>query len=207
MKYIYYALLLSGLGILILRRPRLDKRLYLFIPLLFFTIVTELISDLKEAYFLYHINQAIGCTLLCTYYFLLFPTSRYRNLILLSLVLYLTYFTGFFIRHPSQFVNFDPVDFVAEGVLITLFSLYYLIDLSMNSGDVHYRRLPHFWIASGNLLFYSGASLFMAFAFQLRTTNPALYTELSYIAYFLNLVVYSAYIKAFLCHLPEKTLS
>ena len=205
MKYIYYALLVTGLCILLLRREKLDKRLYFFIPLLFFIIVTELISDWKGAYFVYHINQAIGFTLLCAYYSSIF--TRRRMWVWGSLLIYLVYFTEFFIKAPDRFFSYDPIDFVAEGVFITMFSLYYLVELYRSSGQVRFAQQPHFWIVSGNLLFYSGSALFMGFAFRLRAYRPDLYVELGYIVQVLNLVLYSIYIKAFLCRREEKILN
>ncbi|MHA4811548.1 hypothetical protein ACX0G9_25860 [Flavitalea flava] len=204
MKYIYYFLLVSGLVILILRRKRIDRRLLLFGPLYFFNIVTELITDLTDTYFYYHINQAIGCFLLFLYYFLLFRENRYRKWIWVAFGLYLSFFTIYFIRYPAYFFNFDPIDFVVEGVFITLFSLYYLVDLYRSEEQLRFFQYPHFWVASGNLLFYSGASLFMGFAFTLLKKDRPLYDELSYIVYFLNLILYSIYIKGFLCHLQGK---
>jgi len=204
MKYIYYALLLSGLLILLIRRKHLDRSLLLFIPFYFSDIVTELGSDLYHAYFLYHINQTIGCGLLCTYYYLLLRKARYGKWIWVGFGLYLLFFAGYFLYYPSRFLRFDPIDFVVEGVFITLFSLYYLIDLYRSEEQPRISQFAHFWITAVNLLFYSGASFFMGFAYTLNAHDRTLYTQLSYIVYFLNLILYSIYIKAFLCPLPAK---
>jgi hypothetical protein len=207
MKYIYYVLLLSGLCILLVRRDKVDRRLLLFIPLLFFAIVTELSYDLWRSFFVYHIYQGIECTLLCAYYYLLLQRKPFRRWILLAWLAYLCYFTAFFIHFPQRFFHYDPIDFVVEDVFVTIFSLYYLIDLYRSDEEVQIFQHPHFWITAGNLLFYAGASLFMGLAFTLMTQNKTWYLQLGNIVKFLNLVLYFIYIKAFLCHSPEKALA
>lgn len=211
MKYIYYALLLSGLAITIIRWRRLDRSLRLFAPLYIAILVTQAIYDkqatpdeMRKVVFVYHINQAVGTTLLFSYYYLLLAKNRLGKLIWVALALYLVYFTAYFIRFPAVFLKFDPIDFVVEGAFITLFSLYYLIELYRSQEQVRFFSYPHFWFAAGNLIFYSGASFFMGFALTLSKSNKALYTQLMPIAEVLNLMLYSIYIKGLLCPSPEK---
>jgi hypothetical protein len=199
MKYIYYALLLSGLIITLIRWKRLDRSLHLFAPLYVAILITEVTADLTRTYFLYHINQAISCIILYSYYYLLFAGNGYRKWIWVALLLYSAFFTAWFIRFPALFFGFDPIDFVVEGVFLTLFSLGYLIELYRSQEQLQFSRHPHFWIAVGNLLFYSGASFFMGFAFTLLKVNRTLYVQLSYIVQVLNLILYSIYIKGLLC--------
>ena len=205
MKYIYYALLLSGLAIVLIRWKLLGRSLHLFAPLYISILLTEFVSDLTKTYFLYHINQAIDCGLLCLYYYLLFEDDPLRKWIWSAYLLYLGFFTAYFIRFPANFFGFDPIDFVMMGVFLTLFSLYYLVGLYRNEEQLPFLRHSHFWIVVGNLLFYSGASFFMGFAFTLLKINKTLYIELSYIVQVLNLLLYSIYIKGLLCPpLPVK---
>jgi hypothetical protein len=200
MKYIYYTLLLSGLFILFWRWTRLDRSLHLFLPIYLFDIVTEIATDLsKSSYFMYHIDQTVSCYLLCRYYFLILENNARRQWVWIGFLLYICFSAIYFFQNPNNLVKYDPIDFVAEGVLITTFSLYYLIDLYRSGIQTRLSQHPHFWISAANLLFYSGASLFMGFAFTLLRQNLALYTELSFIVQFLNLMLYSIYIKAFLC--------
>jgi hypothetical protein len=202
MKYVYYALLLAGLLILLIRWKKIDRRLYIFLPLYLFTIATEIFSDARQVYFLYHINQSVGCLLFCIYYASLFSRPFVKRLVAICFLIYLGYFIYYFTRYPDNFFAFDPIDFVIEGVFITAFSLYYLVDLYRNSSGIAISQHPHFWIVTGNLLFYSGSAFFMGFAFYLARNNRVLYTQMSYIVYFLNLMIYSLYIKAFLCRSP-----
>lgn len=170
-----------------------------------FTLATELSTDVfAGAYFLYHINQALGCFLLCLYYFLLFRRRMMQNIVRICFILYLAFVSYYFLHHPKYFLAFDPIDFVVEGVFISFFSVYYLIELYQGDDSVLFSRNAHFWMAVGNLLFYSGASIFMGFAFTLGRSDSHLYRQLSYIVYFLNLLLYSIYIKAFLCRWPMR---
>jgi hypothetical protein len=202
MKYVYYALLLAGLLILLVRWKKIDRRLYIFLPLYLCIIVTEIFSDTSKAYFLYHINQSIGFLLFCIYYASLFSKLWVKRLVAICFLIYLGYFIYYFTRYPANFFSYDPIDFVVEGVFITAFSLFYLVDLYRNSSGIKFGQHPHFWIVIGNLLFYSGSAFFMGFAFTLAKNDRVLYTQLSYIVYALNFMIYSLYIKAFLCRLP-----
>lgn len=215
MKYIYYALLLSGLAITIIRWRRLDRSLHLFVPLYIAALVTQAIVDKAISdkaivdkttvpLFLYHINQAIETILLFSYYYLLLAETRLSKWIWVALALYLVYFTAYFIRFPTVFFKFDPIDLVVEGAFITLFSLYYLIELYRSQEQVRFFNYPHFWIAAGNLIFYSGASFFMGFAHTLSKNDKTLYAQLAPIVEVLNLMLYSIYIKGLLCPSPEK---
>jgi hypothetical protein len=204
MKYIYYALLLSGLFLLLIKWKRLDNLVHLFAPIYIFTLLTEAGCDLYKIYFPYHINQTLDCFFLFLYYFLLLRKKAIRAVIVAGFVLYLLFFSLYFLRNPKYFFTFDPIDFVVEGVFITLFSVYYLINLYLNDDPVDLNENSHFWISIGNLFFYAGAAFFMGYAYTLIKKNPSLYVYLSYIVFFLNLLLYSLYIKAFLCPSPAK---
>jgi hypothetical protein len=206
MKYIYYALIFAGLLILLIRWNKVDKRLHLFAPLLTLAILTELIGDWQRIYYVTHVYQFIEFALLTTYYFLILAGSRLQRWVWLGLVAYLLYFGAFFIRFPNHFTLYDPVDFVAEGVFITGFSLYYLVELYRRDERVRLSHHPHFWIASVNLVFYSGTAFFMGMAYTLWKKNAFLYDQLGLIVKLLNLTLYIVYIKAFLCRLPERSL-
>lgn len=207
MKYIYYALLTLTLLILLVRWKKVDHRLYLFIPLLALSIITELIGDLCRVYYVYHIYQTVEFALLTTYYFLILDGSRFQKWVWVALGAYLLYFSAFFIRRTDHFVHYDPVDFVAEGVFITIFSLYYLVELYRRDERVHLSHHPHFWIVSINLVFFSGTAFFMGMAYTLWKNNASLYNQLGLIVKILNLTLYIVYIKAFLCHSPEKSMA
>lgn len=204
MKIIYYALLLSGLCILLVRWKKVDKAVHLFLPLYFSTIITELVVGWYNQFFLYHINQAIECFLLCFYYFLLFKNKYARQFVVAYFIIYLGFFSFYFIKQPEYFFNYDPIDFVAEGAFICIFSVLFLIELYRSNEEVIINRNPHFWISVGNLFFYSGASFFMGFALNMLKGNTHLYMQLRYIVDFLNLLLYSLYIKAFLCNSTVK---
>jgi len=207
MKYIYYVLLVLALLTLVIRWKRVDGRLLLFIPVLSLAILTELIGEMPGVYYVYHLYQAIEFMLLTAYYYLILDGSRFRQWVWVALAAYLVYFTAFFIRYPDHFTHYDPVDFVAEGVFITAFSLFYLVELYRREEQVGLSSHPHFWIASANLVFYSGTAFFMGIAYTLWKKNVPLYNQLGLIVKILNLTLYTVYIKAFLCRLPEKSMA
>src|ERR1700722_11192855 len=163
MKYLYYLLLLSGLIILLIRWKKLDGSLHIFVPIYLFDITTEIATDLsKRCYFLYHIDLTVSCFFLCRYYYLLLKDSKFKKLVWVGFMVYLVFFSIYSMRNPANFfIYFDPIDFVVEGVFITMFSLYYLVDLYRSGFQTRLSGHAHFWVSAGNLLYYSGASFFM----------------------------------------------
>jgi hypothetical protein len=205
LKYIYYLLLLSGCFILIIRYKQLDRLLHIFIPLYLFNIITQGLYDSLTQYKIntypfYHFNQLISCFLLSLYYYsLLQKRVFYQRFVIIGFLVFILYFLYHFIYSISNLKTLDFSDFVVEGVFICVYVVFYLLELYNTNTHIILNKNPHFWISIGNLIFFSGCTLVMGFLNNLRKDYKELYHELVYINYFLNLLLYSFYIKAFLC--------
>lgn len=209
LKYIYYALLLSGFLILLYRRKKLGSIILYFIPLYFFNLTTQLANDILlpkqvNTFPLYHINQFISALLLHAYYFALLEKKSYKRIVLLGFTCFVLYFGYHFVYQFANIRTIDFSDFVVEGLFVCVYVALYLLELYRKDDIVILNRNPHFWIAIGNLIFFSGCMFIMGFSNYLRQNNIELYAKLVYINYFLNLLLYSLYIKAFLCHSEMK---
>ncbi len=207
LKYIYYFLLISGLLLLLVRSNKLDSILLFFIPIYIFNLVTEFVSDSFSIYYPYHINQTLGCYLLYCYYYKLFQTTKARIFVITGVIVYSIFFAYYFVYKSKNFYIFNPADFVVEGIFVSIFAVLYLIKLYQSNHAVILKKEAHFWISIANLFFFSGCIFFMGFLNYLREHQKDLYHQLVYISYFLNLMLYLLYIKAFTCSPQPKKLS
>ena len=199
LKFIYYALLLSGFLIILIRWRKLDSILHIFGPVYFFTLITEIYCDFFKVYFPYHINQTIGYFFLCLYYYHLFYKKRNRKIVLAGFGIYLMYFYYYFIYHSENFNIFNPADFVVEGIFVSIFSVLILIEFYERTDIIIFKNNPHFWLVVANLFFFSGCLILMGCLHYLDRYQKDLYHQVVYISYVLNLLFYSLYIKAFTC--------
>jgi len=209
LKYVYYFLLLSGFLILLIRRKKLGSLFIFFFPLYFFNLATQIANDVLihqkvNTFPFYHINQFIGALLLNAYYYLLLEKRTYRNIVLAGFSCFAFYFAYHFLYHIENIRTIDFSDFVVEGLFICVYVVAYLLELYRKDVIVILKQNPHFWISIGNLIFFSGCMFIMGFSNYLRQNDIELYARLVYINYFLNLLLYSLYIKAFLCNSETK---
>lgn len=212
LKYVYYALLLSGFAILLIRRKKLGSIVTFFLPLYFFNVVTQSANDLLMAHKVntfpfYHVNQFIGALLLHGYYYTILEKRSYKNIVIAGFSCFALYFGYHFLYRFGNILTMDFSDFVVEGLFICIYVVLYLLELYRKDVIVILNKNPHFWISIGNLIFFSGCMFIMGFSNYLRGNNHALYARLVYINYFLNLLLYSLYIKAFLCKSETKKSS
>jgi len=205
LKYIYYILLVSGFLILLIKRKKLDTLFFYFFPLYFFILLTQITSDILVPYGIktypyYHINQYIGASIFNAYYFSLLHRKSNKRFVIIGFVLFTLYFVYHFLYRIENIFNSDFSDFALEGLFICIYVVLYLLELYRKDDVVILNKTPHFWISIGNLIFFSGCIFIMGFSSYVIKN----YTKLFYINYFLNLLLYSLYIKAFTCNLATR---
>lgn len=205
LKYIYYGLLVSGFFILLFRRKKLDTLFNFFFPLYFFILLTQITSDILvsqgiKTYPYYHINQFIGAFLLNAYYFSLLREKKNRLFIVVGFLVFLLYYAYHFLYQIQNIFSSDFSDFALEGLFICIYVILYFMELYRKDEIILLQTKSHFWIAIGNLIFFSGCMFIMGFSSYIIKTNNKLF----YINYFLNLLLYSLYIKAFTCNSETK---
>jgi len=82
------------------------------------------------------------------------------------------------------------------GLSITFLSIYYFYNLFKQDIHIEILKDPAFWFVTGCLFFYATSTGVNAFFIQILNGN---YKIRYFILTFLNLIMYSCWIKAFLC--------
>ena len=206
-KWLYYAVMLLSLFLLLIRWRRLDSKLHIFLGILLAAFLTEKIHDLfypaPVSKYIYHVYQTVETILLCIYYYALFQLTRNRRIVLAGITIYLVYFLYDFVYHAQNLLTYKRTDMVIEGFIITIFSILYLIELYQKEQPVILKTHPHFWIVIANLLFYPITLVFYVFQFYLLKNSPD-YKILSIIPQITNIFLYAFYSIAFVCQMPMK---
>jgi hypothetical protein len=209
LKNVYYGLLLSGFTILLIRRRKLGSIFPIFGALYFFNLVTQITFDIVSPMKingvpLFHINQFIGSLLLHSYYYITLRNTLNKQIVIAGFAFFTVYFGYHFVFHIENIFTVDFSDFVVEGIFLCVYAVLHLLETYRSNTIISPARNLHFWLSTGNLIFFSGCTFVMGFLNYLKQNNLELYSKVAYINYFLNLLLYSLYIKAFLCDLEPK---
>ena len=81
-------------------------------------------------------------------------------------------------------------------VLITI----YFLQLANSDTIKKYRSEPFFWVCLGLAIFYAGTFPFYAMPKTIANNNPDLFMFFSWLIIVCNYIMYSLFIKGFLCH-------
>lgn len=204
LKKIYYLLILINIIILIINIRKIKKPYFIFTILLPLVLATQLLGDLSKVYQfnrypVFHIYIPAEFCLLCIYYYHVFKTKSKKKLVLLSALFFIISLAVWYSLYPQSFYTSGFIDFVLLSIILFIFTVAYFVEEITNEDEFNYYQNPSFWLNLGNLFFYTGCLLIMGFNNYLERFHPALSQKLIYINYCLNLVLYSFYIKAFLC--------
>ena len=206
-KNIYYCIMLISLLLLIIRWRKLDHAVKLLFWVIAAAFVTEKISDLSYpallSIYIHHIYQVIESVILSLYYFQLFKEKRNRLIVKIGFLFFCIYYFATFILNKDNFYSSETSDLVVNCVLITVYSVLYLIELYRGYQPVVLKTLPHFWIVIGNLMFYSVTIVYYVFQLYL-IKNSTFYQQLSLIPQIANLLVYTFYSIAFVCQISMR---
>lgn len=83
------------------------------------------------------------------------------------------------------------------GISVTLLSLYYYFSLFKQDTYIEILKEPAFWFVTGCLIFYATSTGVNAFFLQILDGNHKIRY---FVLTFLNLFMYSCWMKAFICH-------
>lgn len=211
LKKIYYLLIIINIIVLVISIRKTKKPYFIFIILLPLVLITQILGDLNEVYEfnrypIFHIYIPVEFALLSAYYFNFFKSKSKKKLVLLSSLLFTVSLSTWYLLYPQSFFKSSFMDFVLLSLFIIIFTIVYFVEEINNEDEIRYFQKPSLWINLGNLFFYTGCLLIMGFNNYLERFYPSLSQKLIYINYSLNLVLYSFYIKAFLCIWTAKKL-
>ena len=204
---IYFLLLLSGFFLLLTRWKKLDTGLNIFLYLYVTVLIIEILAFFLSMPFIYHIEQLIEYTCITIYYYRIINIDR-RNIILkIGSVAFYIFFFWYYVVIEQNFFSRNHVDSIVVGVLISLYSVVTLIKIYLSDEDTPIRDYSVFWISVANLVYYPSRLLALGYLEYLKLNK---YESLYYISIFinaiLNYILYTLYIKAFLCPRLTKKL-
>jgi hypothetical protein len=209
LKKIYYLLIVINIIILILSSKELKKPYFIFLALLPLVLVTQILGDLSKEYHfnrypIFHIYIPVEFGLLSIYYYQFFKHETKKKLVVVCSLFFGVSLPIGYLWHPHSFYDSSFIDFVLLALILIIYSISYFIEEIRFENEILYYQNPSFWINMGNLLFYTGCLFIMGFNNYLEHFYPSLSQKLIYINYSLNLLLYSFYIKGFLCILKAK---
>jgi peptidoglycan/LPS O-acetylase OafA/YrhL len=205
-KEVYYSLLYLSLFLLIIRRNKLESQHLWLIPLLVAALATEYIHDIAYpapiSKSIYHIYQFLEGLFLSLFYYSSSYTKRNKTIIKIGFSFYALFMMIEFFFDKNNFISTSGLDVSVGGFLITVYSILYLFELYQKDEDFELTRMSHFWVVSGNLIFYSITLVYYIFQQYLSKNSPH-YQELAMISMISNLILYLFYSIGFLC--PTQT--
>lgn len=206
LKDIYYAILSLSILTLLWRWKRVDRSLHIMLVLLVAAISTEKLHDtFYPAPFtkaMFHVYQIIETGILSWYYWCIFESERNKKIVVSGFAVFLLWFVFDYLLKTTNLFTYKRSDMNVEGVLVSIYSVLFLLERYAEKEPVVLKTFPHFWIVIANLMFYSVSLLFYVFQVYLLKQSPY-YKSLQIIPQIANLVLYSFYCIAFLC--PRST--
>src|SRR5688572_5972820 len=184
LRTVYYLLLLTGFLILIVRRRKLGSIFYVFLPLYFFNVASQITVEVliklgSNPFPPLHINQFIGSFLLHTYYYLTLRNKWNKAVVIAGFLSFTYYFVHHFLYLSGNLQAREFSDFTLEGLFVCIFSVLYLLELYRQDNIDLVSKNPHFWLSVGNLIFFSGCMFVMGLLDYLHQYSTELYTQLS----------------------------
>ena len=141
------------------------------------------------------------------FYFKTLEGDRIKKNVLPLGLLYLIFGTAnlIFIQDMAQL---DTYTIIFGGVIVVILSAMYFMQELKRKIPIVVQKQPLFWISLGAFLFHSVSLPYFIFINYLSRTNLPLAIALFNILLVLNILMYSFYLIAFLCHNPiRKKLS
>lgn len=202
-RYLYYLLLAIASAFAYIRSKN-DKRLEIICWLLFFSIVTESVSDYfrsfaeKKRYIPYHFYIPIEYCLVTFYFSRLLQIAWLKKLLIISIPIFIIF--SIIISTYFQGINELPSwQYNTEGTLIIIWCVISLFNLPMNP-DVNIFKTFQFWFCIAFMIMFSGQFFMNGFFNALKNTNPEVTKKLIFIVYYvLNYLFYTLIIFGLLC--------
>lgn len=204
-RYLYYILLIVAF-ILAYIRSKNDKTLLIICWLLFFSIVSETVSDYfrffaeTERYTPYHFYIPIEYCLVTFYSSRLLQKPWLKKLLIISIPFFILF--SIIISILQGINEFPSWQYNIEGTLIIIWCVLSLFNLPLNP-DVNIFKTFQFWFCIAFMLLFSGQFFMNGFFNSLKKTNPEITKKLIFIVYYvLNYVFYTLIIFGLLCSRP-----
>jgi hypothetical protein len=103
-----------------------------------------------------------------------------------------------------QVNTFHSITYAFGCLLIVTVCIYYFLELFQYSKSIDLKREPAFWMCSGLLFFYCCSFPLFGLLNFIHDVSGVIMRNLASIVMILNILLYSAFIVAFLCNLKAK---
>jgi hypothetical protein len=210
LRSLYLILLSSCFVAIIIRHKKLPKPFELFIPLLTLSLAVELIRFFLDennsiSSFFFSIYTPFEYSILSSFYFCVIKNIKVRYSILISIPIFIaiSVYIQFFIQTQNFFYKY--LDVLVQSPLICLWSLCVLFQISVDESEMYIKGNPVFWMAFGNLIFFSGSLFSYGFgSYFLNLKHKDFSDAIFFFAKILNLILYVFYIISFTCSIRRK---
>jgi hypothetical protein len=194
-----YSILLAG-GMVLLPNRSVDKSIYLIKILILTNLILNLFneyyissyykSDNKNNMFLFHFSTLCECMLLILYFRTFFQQKSFKNTLLI-LLLGFPIFMLLNLQFWEPITHYPSIPRMVECILIMLLSIIFFMNIFQQSTITDLVQYPHFWLASGLLLYFAG-TFFMNIVGQMVLDTKKLgfdvYDIHSFLNIFLNII-------------------
>jgi hypothetical protein len=203
MKELYYLLMAASLLALLVNRRRLDRRLFLFAPLLLLALLSDGSADIfgNEHWlhnFIFTIYTPVEYGLLSIITASFLQNEAWKKAIYYSIPVFAIASIGIQVWLKPLGSFYTYLDASIGAPLLCLWTLLFFVELSADRNITPFVRNPLFWIATGNLLFYSVSAFSYSFRGYLKENGSADYVEiLDWVTRMGNLLLYFFYLIAF----------
>jgi hypothetical protein len=211
MSTVYYSILIFCFFLLLLNKKYVGK-LFIFLALLLLSAITVeglrfLFPNTIISNFAFSVYTPIEYTLLSIIYYLLLKKTVVRNLILISIPLFLilSFYVQFFLSSNNFFIKY--IDVLIQSPLVCLMSILYLFEISIEEKDNEFKSNTFSWISIANILFFAGS--FFSYAFGSFLLNKGSKTEsdlVFLVSKYLNILLYILYAIGFIFSKWKKQL-
>jgi hypothetical protein len=203
MKTFYLLLIALALLILLINKRQLNKRLYLFIPLLVMALLSDGMNSwlgdghwLSRLFFILYtpVEYTLQSLIICSY----LKDAGRKKMVMRSIPIFVlaALLVQLWLKNVDDFYTY--MDVLIQAPLVCAWSLLYITELAHDGQDISYRNNPMFIISFAHLLFYSVGIFAYGFGSYFMDEGNLEYTRLVFgIGKVFNLVLYALYITAF----------
>ncbi len=201
-RYLYYLFLCTAVTLACINSKN-DKKFIIICWLLFFSIITESVSEYfrfyaeAKRYSPYHFYIPIEYCLVTFYFSKLIQNVVLKKLMLISIPVFVLLST--IISIYLQGINdFPSWQYNIEGTLIIIWCVISLFNLPLNP-NLNIFKTFQFWFCIAFMIMFAGQFFLNGFFNPLKNTNPEVKDKLIFIYYILNYLFYTLLIFGLLC--------
>jgi magnesium-transporting ATPase (P-type) len=163
---------------------------------------TEYWNYSRENLWIYNAFAVISHLFFLAYFYHILTNKFIRTVIVLSIVPFLVFsiINYFFIETPHRL---NAYTIIIANIITILLALGSIIQIQREKIIINLNTSPVFWIAAGTLVYYS-ATLPLFIYFNYLNEYSPIGQYYTYINDALNIIMYTAYLIAFLCKPPSR---